>query len=150
MENPSNVSFLVVDDDTVAVMAIERAIRKLKYMNEIVVACDGREALEILQDPECGLVQKQYIILLDINMPRMDGLEFLSVIRKDPALRRSVIFMMTTSEAPSDIAAAYDHLVAGYIVKEDPRSSLQKALEMLGTYLQIVLLPVKDDVLLRP
>ena len=80
-------------------------------------------------------------------MPRMVGLEFLSVIRKDPAPCQSVIFMMTTSEAPSDIAAAYDHLVAGYIVKDDPRSSLQKALEMLGAYLQIVLLAVKDDTL---
>ena len=130
-------------------MAIRRAVKSLKLVNEIIVATDGEEALKMLRDDATGLSRRPFIILLDINMPRMNGLEFLAAIRDDPALRNSVIFMVTTSEAPSDISSAYDHLVAGYIVKENAMRSLKDALEMLGAYVRIVRLPPRGEVIGR-
>ena len=146
MLQEENVTFLVIDDDEVSVMAIKRAIRSLKLLNDVMVARDGEEALDLLRTKDSGLCAKPYIILLDINMPRMNGLEFLAEVRDDPCLRTSVIFMVTTSEAPSDIAAAYDHLVAGYIVKENAMRSLRDALEMLGSYVRIVRLPIRPEI----
>lgn len=142
MERPAgtDVTFLIVDDDHVSVMAIRRALTQLRFTNPIEVARDGQEALDRLRDPNGG-VPTPYIILLDLNMPRMGGLEFLSQVRRDQELRESVVFVLTTSDAPSDVADAYRHLVAGYIVKENTFATLRDAISMLGAYVQIVRLP---------
>ncbi len=95
-------NILVVDDDEVAVMAVRRALRQHRIDNPVVVANDGLHALELLRS---GAVGRPYIILLDINMPRMTGLEFLSVIRADRDLSSSVVFVMTTSDAPRETPA---------------------------------------------
>lgn len=134
---PDRVTFLVVDDDEVSVMAIRRALVRHDVTNPVVEAADGLAALEILQ---AGL-QRPYIILLDINMPRMNGLEFLAAVRDLPDLEDSVIFVLTTSDAPSDICGAYAHQVAGYILKEDAYRSIGRAVEMLDSYLDVVVLP---------
>ncbi|SHI33327.1 response regulator [Wenxinia saemankumensis] len=134
-----DVTFLIVDDDRVSVMAIERAIRKLRLDNPIEVAGDGLEALDRLREGPRDL--RPYIILLDLHMPRMGGLEFLSNVRQDVELRNSVVFVQTTSYAPADIAKAYEHMVAGYIVKDNTFESMRRAMEMLGAYTRIVRLP---------
>lgn len=136
-----NVTFLIVDDDEVAVMSIRRAISKLRLTNPVEVVGNGLEALERLRENQRREEQRSYIILLDINMPLMGGLEFLSQVRADDMLRKSVVFVLTTSDAPEDIAAAYHHVVAGYIVKEDAFDTLRKAIEMLRSYVEIVRLP---------
>lgn len=139
MKKPDRVTFLIVDDDEVAVMSIKRALKKLRLTNPIEVAHDGREALDVLRgSPDNPPLKKPYIILLDINMPRMNGLEFLAEVREDRELEHSVVFVLTTSDAPSDIAAAYAHKTAGYIVKEDPQNSVRSAIEMLNSYTEIV------------
>jgi CheY-like chemotaxis protein len=141
---PSNpVNFMIVDDDKVSVMALKRSLSSLKIVNPVTVAKDGLEALEILRGHtfEGGLLPP-YLITLDLNMPRMDGFEFLRAVRNDKALQRAVIFVLTTSDTPNDITSAYDNNIAGYIVKDDLGESLSKALAMIDSYSRIVELPV--------
>lgn len=143
LERPTEpVNFLVVDDDQVSVMAIKRALKKLKIVNPVIVASDGQQALDILRsdcDSNRGL--PPYLVTLDLNMPRMDGHEFLEEVRNDPRLQRAVIFVLSTSDAPVDITSAYDKNVAGYIVKDDLGDSLMKALDMLDAYTKLVEMP---------
>ncbi|MCJ7874429.1 response regulator [Marinovum sp. 2_MG-2023] len=138
MTDKSRVTFLIVDDDSVAVMAIKRTLRKLRLTNPVEVARDGQEALDLLQGNGISPIKKPYIILLDLNMPRMSGLEFLAVVREDKELANSVVFVLTTSDAPSDIAAAYRHKIAGYIVKENASETISTAISMLDSYTEIV------------
>ena len=136
-------TFLVVDDDKVSIKTVQRAMDGLNLVNPVVGAWDGIEALEHLRgalDPETGRLPP-YIVLLDLNMPRMNGLEFLRTIRDDPQLSRLVVFVVTTSDAPKNVAAAYDAHIAGYIVKEDLLDSLREGLQMIKVYSRLVLLP---------
>lgn len=136
------VSFLIVDDDKVSVMSMQRVIRKLRLINPVKVAKDGLEALEILSRVNSpGELQSPYIVILDLNMPRMSGHEFLKVIREDPALKDTIVFVVTTSDAPHDVKAAYASHVAGYILKDHGPESFRDALELLGAYSEVVLLP---------
>ena len=136
------VRFLIIDDDDVSVMSIQRAIKKQKLVNPQSVARDGQEALEILRgDAGKNKILPPYIIILDLNMPRMNGIEFLEEVRKDPLLHRAVIFVLTTSEAPDDIASAYDKNIAGYIVKESASETFADALSMIESYSRLVVLP---------
>lgn len=136
------VRFLIVDDDEVSVMSIQRAIKKQKLVNPQRVARDGQEALEILrEETSASNVLPPYIIILDLNMPRMNGIEFLEVVRNDTTLHRAIIFVLTTSEAPSDIASAYDKNIAGYIVKESASETFADALAMIESYSKLVVLP---------
>ena len=136
------VTLLIVEDDEVDIMGIMRALKSLKISNPTITAKDGIEALEHLRG-ENGRekITGPYIILLDINMPRMDGLQFLKIIRADPDLKRAIVFMLTTSGTDSDIISAYDYNVAGYVVKSDPEASFREAAQLLNFYRTIVELP---------
>jgi len=131
-------TLLVVDDDDVAMMAVRRAVKSLGLDVPTIRARDGREALDMLRDAHTRTVPYPFIVLLDINMPRMNGLEFLAELRADPLLSGAVVFVMTTSDAPRDILAAYDHQVAGYIVKSSGQETLRKMFRMLEEYNDIV------------
>ncbi len=137
------VKLLLVEDDEVDVMHLQRSFRKLKIANPMVVANDGIEALEILrgENGQTALVAP-YIILLDLNMPRMSGLEFLEEIRQDPLLNHSVVFVLTTSNDDQDKLKAYGNHVAGYIVKSEAGESFLEALQMLDRFWRVVELPV--------
>ena len=127
-------------------MAIRRAFEHVGITNDVLVANDGVEALDLLRS---GQVPRPNVIFLDINMPRMNGIEFLAEVRADPILRDTIIFMLSTSDTPNDLHAAYAHLIAGYIVKEDAYRSIGKAAQMLEHYLGVVTLPQGDLVNLR-
>ncbi len=136
------VTLLIVEDDEIDVMGIQRALNSLKVANPLVVADDGIEALEILRGTNGReKLEQPYVILLDLNMPRMNGVEFLDEIRTDPELKKSIVFILTTSESDSDIMQAYDYNVAGYIVKSDARASFMEAASLLSFYWTIVELP---------
>ncbi len=138
----SQATFLLVEDDDVELMILKRSLKKLKIANPVIVAHDGIEALSILRgEGDLGSIQKPYIILLDLNMPRMNGIEFLDEIRKDPKLCRAVVFVLTTSNAEQDKVKAYDKHVAGYIVKSNAGESFMDALDMLDRYWRVVELP---------
>ena len=137
-----DVTFLLVEDDEVDIMHLQRSFKKLDIANPMLVANDGVEALEILRGENGHTpLGHPYIILLDLNMPRMSGLEFLHEVRSDPALRRSVIFVLTTANDDQDKIKAFDNHVAGYILKSEAGISFPEALEMLDCYLRVVELP---------
>ena len=136
------VTLLIVEDDEIDLMGVHRALRDLKISNPTIHAVDGIEALEILRG-ENGhdAIKRPYIILLDLNMPRMNGIQFLETIRADDSLKNAVVFVLTTSDADTDIIGAYAFNVAGYIVKSDARESFREAMNMLDIYWTIVALP---------
>lgn len=110
----SKKPILLVEDDEVDVLTVRRALRDLEVENELVVAGNGEEALEILKDPD---QVQPCIILLDLNMPRMNGLEFLRHAREKSFARGVPIVVLTTSRQDRDIVDGFDLNVAGYMVK---------------------------------
>lgn len=108
------VNILLVEDDIVDVMNVKRAFAKNNIKNELFVAGNGVEALEMLNDM---IVPLPRIIILDINMPKMNGIEFLKNLRETENLKNISVFVMTTSNEDSDKIDAYNLNVAGYILK---------------------------------
>ncbi len=136
------VTFLLVEDDEVDVKAIERSLSELRICNPLLVARDGREALEHLRGQNGReKVSAPFLILLDLNMPRMNGLEFLAELRSDPELSTSVVFVLTTSKDDRDRLSAYEKHVAGYIVKSNVANSFSEAMKLIDHYWRVVELP---------
>ena len=141
-EPGQHVRILLVEDDDVDVEVVKRGFRKQRIANPVVVASDGVEALEILRGTDGRApLPRPYIILLDLNMPRMSGIEFLQAVRGDPDLQDSVVFVLTTSQNETDRIRAYKQHVAGYMVKSQAGSSFKQAIEMLSQYWTVVILP---------
>ena len=132
------VSLLIIDDDDIDATALRRALHKLKLLNPLYRAKDGLEAIEMLRN---GNVPTPYIILLDINMPRMNGIEFLEVLRADPELTHAVVFVLTTSKSDEDILAAYREHVAGYLLKQRMDSDFMQVISLLDHYWRVIELP---------
>ncbi len=134
------VHIVLVEDDDLDAEAVARAFRKQKIANPIHRVCDGVEALELLRgrDGQAPL-RRPYLVLLDLNMPRMDGIEFLAELRADPHLRDTIVFVLTTSDADTDKAAAYASQVAGYLVKSkagEDFSHLARVVECFWRYVE--------------
>lgn len=108
------VNILLVEDDEVDVMNVKRAFSKNNIKNKLFVAGNGVVALDMLRN---SIVPLPRIIILDINMPKMNGIEFLKIIREDENLKNISVFVMTTSNEDSDKINAYNLNVAGYILK---------------------------------
>lgn len=143
MNNPTNVNILLIDDDDVAAESVVRSLRKHTVDFPVTLARDGIEALEILRKTHPDLsIEKPYIILLDLNMPRMNGFEFLQEIRNDKQLHDSVIFVLTTSDFDSDKARAYHENIAGYMVKSAVGPQFTKLAALLDNYRNTVALPL--------
>jgi CheY-like chemotaxis protein len=112
------VNILLVEDDNLDIIDVQRTLEKMKIMNRMAVAKNGEEALDILNNKNPELLDvKPDIVLVDINMPKMNGLEFLSVVRNTEALKNLKCFIITTSEERVDREAAKKLGVSGYIVK---------------------------------
>jgi CheY-like chemotaxis protein len=105
---------LLVDDDDVDVMTVKRAFERNHITNPLHVATNGLEALDKLRD---GSIGPRRIVLLDLNMPRMNGIEFLAAVRADPELQPTTIIVLTTSNEERDKVEAYKKNVAGYLLK---------------------------------
>ena len=143
MNNPAKVNILLVDDDDVAAEAVVRSLRKHTVDFPITLARDGIEALEILRRIHADLsIEKPYLILLDLNMPRMNGFEFLQEVRGDKQLHDSIVFILSTSDADSDKARAYQENIAGYMVKSTVGPQFSKLAALLDNYRSTVALPV--------
>lgn len=137
-----DINILLVDDDDVDAEMVIRGFRNSRIGNEITVAEDGIQALEILRENGQGSFSKPYIVLLDLNMPRMNGFDFLDELRRDDTLRDSIVFVLTTSKADVDRTRCYEKNVAGYIVKSEVGPSFAKAVDLLQCYWTTVTLPV--------
>ncbi len=105
---------LLVEDDIVDAMTVKRALKELKVQNELVHTTDGKKALEYLRAPGSA---KPCVILLDLNMPEMNGIEFLQVIKADGALRMIPVVMLAASSEEKNIVETFNLGVAGYIFK---------------------------------
>lgn len=142
MSNEQKVNILLVDDDDVSAESVVRSLRKNAVDFPITLARDGIEALEILRSTHTHLsIEKPYLILLDLNMPRMNGFEFLHEVRGDKNLHASVIFVLTTSDAESDRERAYKDNIAGYMVKSAVGPQFSKLASLLESYRSTVSLP---------
>ncbi len=116
--NPGTLTVLVVDDDVVDVEIVERGTRQRNLPCEMRSMPDGRHALEFLRSDSLTEDQRERLaIVLDINMPGMNGHQFLEELRKDPQLRRTLVFVLSTSDHVRDKSKAYDMNVAGYFTK---------------------------------
>lgn len=139
----NNVSILLVEDDEVDVMNIQRAFKKNHISNPLHVAGNGLQALAMLRgsDEIEKLKPTPKIILLDINMPKMNGIEFLKELRSDADLRSISVFILTTSDEEKDRIAAYDLNVAGYILKPVEPGKFMDAVKTLDVFWSLIELP---------
>ncbi|MEM6343571.1 MAG: response regulator [Bacteroidota bacterium] len=110
----SSRTILLVDDDKVDVMTVKRAVKKLNILNPIQVAANGEEAISYLSDPQQAMPG---LILLDINMPRMNGIEFLKVREKNKSYKQIPVIMLTSSREDQDRLESFQHSIAGYMIK---------------------------------
>jgi len=139
---PETATILLVDDDAIDVAAIRRAFRKLEIVNPIAVARNGIEALDMLRGENGqAKLETPFLILLDLNMPRMGGIEFLKELRADLELRRTLVFVMTTSAAEDDRERAYEYNVAGYVLKDRPGQTFLQSIAALESYWSAIELP---------
>ncbi|AQT59681.1 two-component system response regulator [Cellvibrio mixtus] len=142
MINEQKINILLVDDDDVSAESVVRSLRKNAVDFPITLARDGMEALEILRETHPHLsIEKPYLVLLDLNMPRMNGFEFLHEVRGDKTLHSSVIFVLTTSDAESDRMRAYEENIAGYMVKSVVGPQFSKLASLLESYRSTISLP---------
>lgn len=138
------VNILLVEDDEVDVMNVKRAFKRNRITNPLYVAGNGLEALTMLQGdgnspPE--IPDSRRIILLDINMPKMNGIEFLQELRKDPRLAMTPVVVLTTSDEDQDRIEAYKLNVAGYILKPVTFSSFAEVMAALNKYWTLCEMP---------
>jgi CheY-like chemotaxis protein len=141
------INILLVEDDEVDIMNVQRAFKKNNIRNPLFVARNGLEALESLLGIHPDLVvPSPRIILLDINMPKMGGIEFLTEIRKNAHLKSISVFMMTTSNEESDKIAAYDLNVAGYVLKPLSFEGFTNAVAILSHYWHLCEMPAQAKV----
>ena len=135
-------SILLIDDDDVAAEAVVRGLRKHECLCPIVLAEDGHVALQILRSQHSvRRIEKPYVAFLDLNMPRMNGFEFLHALRADDTLRATLVFVLSTSGSDVDRARAYQENIAGYMVKAKLGPQLRGLAHFLIEYGSIILLP---------
>jgi CheY-like chemotaxis protein len=134
-----DTNIVLVDDDAVDVMNVKRAFARGGVTNPLFVAGDGIEALALLRG---GTVPaERRLILLDINMPRMNGLEFLRALREDPVLQPSPVVILTTSADDRDRLEAYRLNAAGYLLKPVTTAAFFELMTALDHYWSLVEMP---------
>lgn len=140
--NAAAVNILLVEDDDIDAMTVTRGLQAAQIHNPLIRAHDGVEALDLLLGSGGRTrLAGPYVLLVDIRMPRLDGLNLVRQIRANRQLQRTVIFMLTTSSSDRDQMAAYDEHVAGYIVKSDAKDQFVPLARLLEYFLMIVSLP---------
>ena len=130
---------LLVEDDQIDQMNVKRAFERNKIMNPLYIAENGLEALEMLRDGR--VPDERRLILLDLNMPKMNGIEFLKSLRADPELSHTPVVVLTTSNDEEDKVNAYDLNVAGYLLKPVTFSNFVELTAALNKYWTLVELP---------
>lgn len=128
------VNILVVEDDEIDVESLKRIFAKRDIKNPVFYASNGIEALNIMRgENNQAKVPKPYIVLLDINMPMMNGIEMLNELRNDEQLKDSVVFILTTSPREEDKHTSYKLNVAGYFLKKD----IKELVTLLSLYWEL-------------
>ena len=123
---------LLVEDDRVDIMTVQRALKKIDVSNPLYVARTGVEALGMLRGDGYPIIEpRPSLILLDLNLPKMGGIEFLKQLRADPVLRSMRVIVLTSSDEPSDQAAAFEYEVDDYVVKPHSFDEFSNAMSII-------------------
>jgi CheY-like chemotaxis protein len=135
-----NITILHVEDDEVDAMVVQRALKKTGYDYQLFHARNGLEALDLLRgtNGRDKLTKRPLVILLDLNMPQMNGHEFLSELRADPELCLIPVYVLTTSSDENDMLQAYRRNVAGYIIKPVNLELYNEAIHTLFKYWSLI------------
>jgi CheY-like chemotaxis protein len=133
------LNILLVEDDAVDVMNVQRAFKKSNIQSPLYVANNGVKALEMLRTR--AVPSSNRLVLLDLNMPMMNGIEFLRVLRTDPELRSTPVVVLTTSNDDRDRVKSYQLNVAGYLIKPVTFPAFVELMAALNTYWTLVEMP---------
>lgn len=134
----TNKPILLVEDDQVDTMTVVRALKEIHVTNPLVHVENGEEAINYLQDPQ---PDKPCIILLDLNMPIMNGIEFLQVVKNDSQFRRIPVVVLTTSEEQQDKVNSFNLGVAGYMAKPVDYRQFVEVMRSIDAYWTISEMP---------
>ena len=133
---------LLVEDDSVDVMTVKRALKDLEVTGELIPTGDGEEALAYLRDEGNA---KPRVILLDLNMPRMNGTEFLKIVKADESLKKIPVIVLTTSNSEQDVAMSFELGAAGYMVKSVDYKKFMEIIKTIDLYWTLSKLPPNGE-----
>jgi len=133
---------LLVEDDNVDVMTVRRALKDLQVASQLVPAGDGEEALDYLRNNSNA---KPRIILLDLNMPKMNGTEFLKIVKTDETLKKIPVIVLTTSSSEQDIVRSFELGAAGYMVKSVDYRKFIEIIRAIDLYWNLSELPPNGE-----
>jgi len=133
---------LLIEDDNVDVMTVERVFRDLKIANQLVSTSNGEQALEYLRTDGN---KKPCVILLDLNMPKMNGTEFLKIVKTDESLKKIPVVVLTTSSQQQDVVESFDLGAAGYMVKSVDYGKFVETIRTINLYWTLSELPSNGD-----
>lgn len=150
MSKAKSISILMADDDEDDRLLTQDALNESRVLNKLYTVEDGAELLDFLRNEgrftDTELYPRPSLILLDLNMPRIDGREALQVIKTDPKLRSIPVVILTTSKQEEDMVKGYDLGAASYITKPVDFAGLVELMKTLGRYwVEFVELPVSDN-----
>jgi len=129
---------LLLEDDQVDAMTVKRALKDINVTNSLDIVHDGEEALTFLKNPEN---EKPGIILLDLNMPKMNGIEFLKIAKKDDSLKKIPVVVLTTSKEDQDKVDSFNLGVAGYMIKPVDYRKFVEVVKTIDIYWTLSELP---------
>lgn len=143
MPEIATTNILLVEDDKVDVMNVQRSFKKAKITNPLFIASNGLEALKVLRNEseDVQMPASRRLVLLDLNMPKMGGIEFLTELRGDPALKPTPVIVLTTSDQERDRIEAYNLNVAGYILKPVTFTNFAEVMAALNRYWMLCEIP---------
>jgi len=133
---------MLVEDDNIDAMTVSRAMKELHVANELVRASDGEQALDYLRNSGN---RRPRLILLDLNMPKMNGLEFLRIVKDDENLKTIPVIVLTASGEQRDIAESFSLSVAGYMVKPVDYTEFKETMRVIDEYWTLSEMPEQLD-----
>lgn len=137
----SKKPILLVEDDQVDAMTVKRSLREINVVNHLLIAGNGEEGLQYLGSPD---LEKPCIILLDLNMPKMNGIEFLQIVKNDSRLKRIPVVVLTTSRNEQDRVESFNLGVAGYMVKPVDYQQFVNVVKTINLYWTLSEFPDED------
>lgn len=138
----SSKPILLVEDDSVDVMTVKRALRDLAVKSELIPKGDGEQALAYLREDGAP---KPCVIILDLNMPKMNGTEFLKIVKADEMLKKIPVIVLTTSNSEQDIARSFELGAAGYMVKSVDYKHFMETIRTINSYWTLSKLPPNGE-----
>jgi CheY-like chemotaxis protein len=132
---------MLIEDDSVDTMTVKRAMRELHITNSMIHCLNGEDAIKYLNDPE---TEKPFVILLDLNMPKMNGIEFLKVVKTYPELKPIPVVVLTTSKERQDVLDSFELGAAGYMIKPVDYSKFTEVINTVMLYWRLSELPKQE------